>query len=112
MLISTSQRNCWQINSLSEKHVPLKQITKTEGKTKSRPWIRTGILRSIQNKNKIFSKFCKVKDQEQKDLQQQQFKNYRNILSNLTKKRRTIMNNILKKIKTIKIWQRMKDKFS
>ena len=101
MLISTSQRNCWQINSLSEKHVPLKQITKTEGKTKSRPWIRTGILRSIQNKNKIFSKFCKVKDQEQKDLQQQLFKNYRNILSNLTKKRRTIMNNILKKIKTI-----------
>ena len=98
MLISTSQRNCWQINSLSENHV---QITKTEGKTKSRPWIRTGILRSIQNKNKIFSKFCKVKDQEQKDLQQQQFKNYRNILSNLTKKRRTIMNNILKKIKTI-----------
>ena len=38
-------------NSLSEKHAPLlKQITKTEGKTKSKPQIRTGILTSIQNK--------------------------------------------------------------
>ena len=50
MLIGTSQGNFWQI-ILSEKHAPLlKQITKTEGKTKSKPQIRTGILTSIQNK--------------------------------------------------------------
>ena len=56
------------INSLLEKHAPLKQITKKEIERKSKPWITTGILTSIQNKNKIYYKFYKVKDQEGKDL--------------------------------------------
>ena len=43
-------------------------------------------MTSNQNKSKIYNKFCKAKDQKQKDLLHQQFKNYRNILSNLTKK--------------------------
>ena len=55
-------------NSLLEKHAPLKQITKKEIKTKSKPWITTGILTSIRNKNKIYNKFCKAKDQKRKDL--------------------------------------------
>ena len=68
--------------SLNIKHAPLKQITKKEIKTKSKPWIAT------------------AKDQERKDLLHQQFKNYRNILSNLTKKvKKTIIKNIFKKIK-------------
>ena len=90
------------INSLIEKHAPLKQITKKKIKTKSKPWITTGILTSILNKNKKYNKFCKTKDQERKDLLYQQFKNYRNILLNLTKKsKKTILKNIFKKIKTI-----------
>ena len=40
-------------NSLLEKHA-LKQTTKKEIKTKSKPWITTGILTSIRNKNKIY----------------------------------------------------------
>ena len=46
---------------------------KMEIKTKSKPWITPGILALIRNKNKIYSKFCKAKDQEQKDLLHQQF---------------------------------------
>ena len=54
----------------------------------------------------------KTKDQERKDLLYQQFKNYRNILSNLTKKSKE---NYYKeyfqenKNNLIKVWQRIKD---
>ena len=101
--VDTSLGNFLQIiNSVLEKHAALKQIIKKEIKTKSKPWVTTGILTSMRNKNKIYTKFCKAKDQERKDLLQQQLKNYRNILSNLTKKRVniTIIKNIFKKIKT------------
>ena len=85
--VETSLGNFLQIiNSLLEKHAPLKQITKKEIKTKSKPCITTGILTSIRNKNKTYNKLCKAKDKERKDLLYQQLKNYRNILSNLTKK--------------------------
>ena len=85
--VDTSLGNFLQIiNSLIEKHAPLKQITKKKIKTKSKPWITTGFLTSILNKNKKYNKFCKTKDQERKDLLYQQFKNYRNILLNLTKR--------------------------
>ena len=70
------------------------------------------MLTSIRNKNKIYNKFCKAKDQERKDSLYQQFKNYRNILSNLTKKSKE---NYYKeyfqenKNNFIKAWQGIKD---
>ena len=70
------------------------------------------ILTSIRNKNKIHNKFCKAKDQDRKDLLYQQFKNYRNILSNFTKKSKE---NYYKeyflenKNNLIKVWQGIKD---
>ena len=70
--VDTSLRHFLQIlSSPLEKHVPLRR--KMEIKTKSKPWITPGILALIRNKNKIYSKFCKAKDQEQKDLLHQQF---------------------------------------
>ena len=54
-----------------------------------------------------------MKDQEQKDTQQQ-FKNYRNILSNLTKKEENYHEEYSQENKNnlIKIWQGMKHEFS
>ena len=80
-------------------------------KTKSKLWITTGILTSIQNKNKIWNKFCKAKDQKRKDLLHRQFKNDRNILSSLTKKSKE---NYYKEYfqennNLIKFWKRIKD---
>ena len=111
--VDTSLGNFLQIfNSLLEEHAPLKQIIKKEIKTKSKPWVTTGILISIRNKNKIYNKFCKAKYQKRKDLLHQQFKNYRNILSNLTKKSKE---NYYKeyfqenKNNLIKVWKGIKD---
>ena len=96
------------INSPLEKYAHLKQITKKEIKTKSKPWITSGISTSIRNKNKIYNKF----NQKRKNLLHQQFKNYRNILSNLTKKSKE---NCYKeyfqenKNNLIKVWKGIKD---
>ena len=49
-------------NSLLDKYAPLKQITKEQMKTNSRPWITKGILTSIRKKYKMHSKFLKAKD--------------------------------------------------
>ena len=111
--VDTSLGNFLQIfNSLLEEHAPLKQIIKKEIKTKSKPWVTTVILTSIRNKNKIYNTFCKAKYQKRKDLLHQQFKNYRNILSNLTKKSKE---NYYKeyfqenKNNLIKVWKGIKD---
>ena len=69
-------------------------------------------MTSIRNKNKIYNKFCKAKYQKRKDLLHQQFKNYRNILSNLTKKSKE---NYYKEYfqenrnNLIKVWKGIKD---
>ena len=39
-------------------------MTKKELKTRSKPWLTSGILTSIKNKNEKYNKFCKVKDQK------------------------------------------------
>ena len=63
--MDTSLENLLQvINTLLDRHVPLKQLMKREIKTKSKPWLETGFLMSIHIKNKIHDKFCKSKDKE------------------------------------------------
>ena len=74
------------INSLLDKHAPMKQITKKEIKTKSKPWITKGILTLINKKYKIRNKSLKAKDQNRKEALNQEYKMYKNILTNITKK--------------------------
>ena len=63
--LDTSLENLLQvINTLLDRHAPLKQLMKREIKTKSKPWLETGFLMSIHIKNKIHDKFCKSKDKE------------------------------------------------
>ena len=73
-------------NSLLDKHAPLKQITKKQMKTNSRPWITKGIVASIRKKYKMHSKFLKAKDQARKKALNQEYKTYKNLLTNITKK--------------------------
>ena len=100
------------INSLIDKHAPLTQITKRKVKTKSKPWLATGILTSIKNKNKIYNKLCRAKDQTRKDHLYHQFKKYRNFFSNLTKQsKENYYKQYFKENKDnlIKIWKEVKE---
>ena len=67
-----------KINSLLDKYMPLKKVSQKEFKRKYKPWITNKILRKIEHKNKIFKKFIKCKNVEQKS----QLKSIFNLLKN------------------------------
>lgn len=67
------------INTIIDKHVPLKQLSKREVKFRSKPWISKGIRTSIKKKNKLYNKFLKTNSSFYKS----QYKTYRNKISNL-----------------------------
>ena len=69
-------------------------------KANSRSWITKGILTYIRKKYKKHSKFLKAKDQTTKEALNQEYKTYKSLLTDITKKaKETITNNILKTIK-------------
>ena len=99
-------------NSLLDKHAPMKQITKKEIKTKSKPCITKGILTSINKKYKICIKSLKAKDQNRKEALNQEYKIYKNILTNITKKsRENYYKQYLKDNETnlINVWKGIKE---
>ena len=49
-----------KINSIIDKHVPLKQLSKRESIIKSKPWITKGLRISVKKKNKLYEKFIKL----------------------------------------------------
>ena len=49
------------INALLNKHTSKNAMTKKELKTRSKPWLTSGIWTLVKNKNKIYNKFCKAK---------------------------------------------------
>ena len=64
------------INSITDRHAPLKKMSLKEHKLKLKPWIMKGILTSINNKNKTYRKYCRAKDQNRKHELHTLFKQY------------------------------------
>ena len=75
-----------KINSLLSNYAPLKKINKYKLKFRSKPWITTGLQKSISVKNKFLTNFIKKKDPAKKAEFHLQYKNHRNLLSTLLKK--------------------------
>ena len=50
------------MNDLLDKHAPFKKISKYKLKLKTKPWITTGLEKSIFIKNTLFKKFIKLKN--------------------------------------------------
>ena len=71
------------INKLLDKYAPLKKMTKKEFKQTRKPWITNGILRSIQRKNKLFSRYIKCKDEQAKTNLHEEYKVLRNRINTL-----------------------------
>ena len=67
-------------------YIPLKKINKYKLKFRSKPWITTGLQKSISVKNKFLTNFIKKKDPAKKTDLHLQHKNHRNLLSTLLKK--------------------------
>ena len=100
------------INALLNKHTSKKAMTKIELKTRSKPWLTSGILTSVKNKNEIYNKFCKAKGQARKQHLHEKFKIYRNSLTNLKRQsKQNYYKKYFKENKTnlIKVWKGIKE---
>ena len=65
-----------------------KKINKYKLKFKCKPWINLDLLKSITVKNKLLTNFINKKDPILKEEFHTNYKNYRNLLSTLIKKRK------------------------
>ena len=65
-------------DSIIDKHLPLRKLTIQEKKLSQKPWITTGILNSIENKNRKYRKYQWAKDANRKHDLHNELKTYRN----------------------------------
>ena len=78
------------MNSLLNKHVPFKKISKYKLKFKTKTWITFGMQKSISVKNKLLKKFISKKDPQIEVECHEKYKKYRNLLSRLLKESKHI----------------------
>ena len=71
---------------LLDTYAPLKRVNKYKLKFKSKPWMTLILQKSISVRKKLLKDFIYKKDPVLKDEFYTDWKNYRNLLSNLMKK--------------------------
>jgi len=71
------------INCLLDKMAPIKKLTKKEIELKQKPWLTSGILKSIKTRDDIYKKFLLAKDPLRKQNLLRDFKNKRNVITTL-----------------------------
>ena len=74
------------VNDLLKIHAPYKKVKKYKLKFKEKPWISSGLQKSISIKNANFKKYINKKDPHMKEELHQKYKNYRNTIATLMKK--------------------------
>ena len=71
-----------QFNEIYNQCIPLRKYKVNRRKVPQSPWMTKGILKSIQNKNKLYKEYL----QNPNENQGIKFKTYRNKLNNLIRK--------------------------
>ena len=74
------------INSLLDEFAPYKKISKKQFKLKLKPWINKTILNQINQRDKLFHKYCKEKDPNAKNKIYNNYKIIRNLITKLKRK--------------------------
>ena len=75
-----------RFNLLLDLGAPYKKISKYKLKFRDKPWIISGIQKSISIENHYFSKFIKLKDPHIRTEVQNKYKKYRNLILKLLKR--------------------------
>ena len=52
------------LNSLIEEHIPIKTRKTKKAHIKRKHWVTQGLVNSIERKNKLYKKYCKVKNEK------------------------------------------------
>ena len=67
-----------KINEVLDTHVPLKKINKNDLRLQAKPWITSGIVKSIKRRDRLLRKYIYAKDTIRKDNLHTQYKTLRN----------------------------------
>ena len=73
----------FKIKALLDRHIPIIKLTKRQIKTKTKPWITPGIVKSMSKRDFFLHKFIKAKDPTSKANFHNSFKSYRNLIVTL-----------------------------
>ena len=65
---------------------PLQKVSNKQKKLLNKPWLTSGILKSIEIKNRLHKRMCRAKDPLHKEELAIKVKNYRNTILKLTRK--------------------------
>ena len=79
-----------EVEKMISNHAPLRKTRKRELKFQSKPWITSGLQKSIVIKNKLFGRFIKCTNSIIKEKLHNDYKSYRNMISTLLKQSKKI----------------------
>ena len=68
------------ISSVIDKHAPIRQLSKKEVKLRTKPWITSGLRKSITTKNRLYHAYLRNRSS---DFQHSKYKAYRNKLKHI-----------------------------
>ena len=74
-----------EVEKMISNHAPLRKAKKRDLKFQSKPWITSGLQKSIVIKNKLFGKFIKSANSIIKEKLHNDYKSYRNMISTFLK---------------------------
>ncbi|MEM6812720.1 MAG: hypothetical protein AAF549_09675, partial [Pseudomonadota bacterium] len=95
-------------NSLFDKHVPLRRLTKRQIKLRNKPWITNGLLTSMKIRDSILCDLNNTADSNLKAFLQSRYKFYRNRIVSLLRLSKKIYFNVYFKENSKnlgKVWQ-------
>ena len=75
-----------KMNELLNKYVPVKKLKKKDFKNQTKPWISTGILKSIKRRDKLLHKYIKEKNLTIKEGLHNEYRKLRNQIVTLIRK--------------------------
>ena len=79
-----------EVEKMISNHAPLRKTRKRELKFQSKPWITSGLQKSIVIKNKLFGRFIKCTNSVITEKLHNDYKSYRNMISTLLKQSKKI----------------------
>ena len=75
-----------EIDKLLDEMAPIKVLTNKESKSEGKPWITTGILKSIHDRDKLHKRYLKETNKDRKAALFHKFKTKRNIITLLLRR--------------------------
>ena len=99
------------MNSILDKHLPLKKLSKQEILQRDKPWITKGLTKSIRMKNETHRKMRRAKNPIRKEELHNLYKTYKNKITKLTRLSKANHFNLFfteNKTNLLKVWQGIK----